>query len=133
MSAAVLTLLGLVGTAIITGLVTLIVQGRSKAERDAGVAKTLAESDHGVAAAAEMLVNAITRDYERLAAELESVRRDVASLHVQLVDVRADRDGLVEKLNVTRAELRVTKEENVVLRQRVDDLEALNKNRGDHS
>ena len=118
MNAGVLTLIGVLVAAAIAGCVKWLVERRSGADVSADVAKTLSEADHGVASAADVLVTAISRDYQRIGAELELVRRDITALHAELVDVRSDRDQLVRDLAQAKAE-------NAVLRLRVDHLEAV--------
>lgn len=118
MNSGLLTFVGVVLAAAITGAVTWVVNRKSRAERTAGLAKTLAEADTGVAMAADTIINSITRDYQRLSKELEAVRADVANLHAELNAARMDRETLLRELDKTKAE-------NVALRKRVDDLEAL--------
>ena len=103
------TMLGVIGSALISALAVVVVQRRTRSEREAGVDQTVVETS-------TVVLNSLRADYDRVRADVDTLRGEIRSLRVQLLEVTATRDDVV-------IQLIAAKKENAELRARVEHLE----------
>ena len=103
------TMLGVLGSALISALAVVVVQRRTRGEREAGVDQTVVETS-------TVVLNSLRADYDRVRADVDTLRGEIRSLRVQLLEVTATRDDVVIPLTAA-------KNENAELRARVEHLE----------
>ena len=103
------TMLGVLGSALISALAVVVVQRRTRGEREAGVDQTVVETS-------TVVLNSLRADYDRVRADVDTLRGEIRSLRVQLLEVTATRDEV-------EVQLVAAKIENAELRARVEHLE----------